>query len=88
MTNSDPRGTSPNTAELPHSTLDVSITITLDGPQVWDVAQFLKRLRYSQVYELTDCSLSRSDREDQAYRMKHGLARFSAALRDAGYSPR
>jgi hypothetical protein len=47
----------------------VKITLELADPTAWDLAQFIKRVRFDQCYELTDCGQSRAAREDQAYRM-------------------
>ena len=66
----------------------VTITVELPDPTAWDLAQFIKRVRFDQCYELTDCGQSRAEREDQAYRMINGLNKVADALGDAGYAPR
>jgi hypothetical protein len=50
--------------------------------------QLIKRIRFDQVAALTECGQSRQQREDQAYRMLHGLNQVAGALREVGYAPR
>jgi len=56
--------------------------------EAWNLAQFIKRLRFDQCYELTDSGYSRRDREAQAYEMLAAIDKVGRALKDAGYAPR
>lgn len=66
----------------------VTFTVELTDAEAWDLAQFIKRVRFDQCYELTDSWQSRSERQEQAYRMLHALDHVTGALKLAGYAPR
>ena len=66
----------------------VRLAVELTDSEAYELAQFIKRVRFEQVAELTECGQSRAQREDQAYRMLHALHQVSGALREVGYAPR
>lgn len=66
----------------------VRLSVDLTDREAWELAQFIKRIRFDQVAALTECGQSRQQREDQAYRMLHGLNQVGGALREVGYAPR
>ena len=66
----------------------VSIHAELTDEEAWNLAQFIKRLRFEQCYELTDSAYSRQNRQDQAYIMLAAIDKIGNALKDAGYAPR
>jgi hypothetical protein len=66
----------------------ITITVELTDPAAWDLAQFIKRVRFDQCYELTDCGQLRAEREEQTYRMLYALDQVGGALKLAGYAPR
>ena len=65
-----------------------TIRADLTAREAWNLAQFIKRLRFDQCYELTDSGYSRRDREAQAYEMLAAIDKVGRALKDAGYAPR
>jgi hypothetical protein len=67
-----------------HITLIVELADTED----WELALFIKRLRFDQCYEVTDAWQSRAERQDQARRMLHAIGHVTRALELAGYAPR
>jgi hypothetical protein len=66
----------------------ITLTFELADAEAWELAQFIKRLRFKQCYELTDARQSRAERQEQSYRMLHALGHVAAALELAGYAPR
>jgi cytochrome c len=66
----------------------ITLTVELTDAEAWDLAQFIKRIRFDQCYELTESWRSRSDREEQAYRMLYALDQVGGALKLVGYAPR
>jgi hypothetical protein len=66
----------------------ITLTLELTDADPWDLALFIKRLRFDQCYELTDAWQSRAERQDQAYRMLHATGHVTNALELAGYAPR
>jgi len=66
----------------------VSIHAELTHEEAWNLAQFIKRLRFEQCYELTDSGYSRQTRQDQAYVMLAATNKIGNALKTAGYAPR
>jgi hypothetical protein len=66
----------------------VKVSVELTDAEAIELAQLIKRLRFDQVAALTECGQSRQQREDQAYRMLHGLNQVAGALREVGYAPR
>jgi hypothetical protein len=65
----------------------VRLSVELTDSEAWELAQLIKRIRFDQVAALTECGQSRQ-REEQAYRMLHGLNQVGGALREVGYAPR
>lgn len=59
-----------------------------DGDMAWQLAQFIKRISFSTVRELTDAHLPPADRDELAYQMLHGLDAVGRALREKGFAPR
>lgn len=59
----------------------VIVTVALSDEEAWQVAQFLKRLRFAQARE-------NATSDEEAYRMIYGLGKFQLALKEAGYEPR
>jgi hypothetical protein len=66
----------------------VSIDAELTDQEAWNLAQFIKRLRFDQCCELTDSGYSRQHRQDQAYVMLAAIDKIGNALKVAGYAPR
>lgn len=66
----------------------VNIHAELADREAWNLAQFIKRLRFDQCYELTDSGYPRPDRESQAYEMLAAIDKIGNALKAAGYAPR
>lgn len=66
----------------------VNIHAELPDREAWNLAQFIKRLRFDQCYELTDSGYPRPDRESQAYEMLAAIDKIGNALKAAGYAPR
>jgi hypothetical protein len=56
--------------------------------QAWQLAQFVKRITFGAVRELTDCGQSPQRRDDQTYVMLDGLNAVGRALREKGFAPR
>lgn len=59
----------------------VTLAVELTDAQAWHLAQFLKRVGFSEF-------LSNAENEDEAYVMRDAAARVREALTDAGYAPR
>lgn len=66
----------------------VTFTIELTDAEAWELAQFIKRVRFDQCFELTESWRSRPEREEQAYRMLYALDQVAGALKIVGYAPR
>jgi hypothetical protein len=66
----------------------VTFTIELTDAEAWELAQFIKRVRFDQCCELTESWRSRPEREEQAYRMLYALDQVAGALKIVGYAPR
>ena len=66
----------------------VRVAVELTDSEAWELAQLIKRIRFDQVAQLTECGQSQQGREDQAYRMIYALDRVGRALREEGYAPR
>ena len=66
----------------------LTITVGLTDAEAWELAQFIKRVRFDQCLELTDSWQSRPERDQQAYRMLYALDQVAGALKLAGYAPR
>jgi hypothetical protein len=66
----------------------ITLTVELTDAEAWELAQFIKRVRFDQCYELTESWRSRSEREEQAYRMLHALDQVAGVLTAVGYAPR
>ena len=67
---------------------DSTLIVELVDTEAWELALFIKRLRFDQCYELTDAWQSRAEGQDQAYRVLRVLGRAADALELAGYAPR
>lgn len=61
--------------------IDLNLTLNLDERAAWALAQFVKRVGWS---ELRENAVS----EDEAYEMRDGIAALQRALAEAGYAPR
>jgi hypothetical protein len=61
--------------------ITVEITVTLTDSQAWELAQFLKRVCFS---DYRSCATS----DAEAYRMRDAGERVRSALADRGYAPR
>ena len=59
----------------------VSLAVELTDAQAWNLAQFLKRVGFS------DFRTNAQD-DDEAYAMRDAADRVAVALREAGYAPR
>ena len=66
----------------------VTLTVELTDADAWELAQFIKRVRFDQCYELTESWRPRPEREEQAYRMLHALDQIAGVLTTVGYAPR
>jgi hypothetical protein len=66
----------------------VRLAVELTDSEAYELAQFIRRVRFEQVAELTECGQSRERREEQAYRMLYALNQVGGALRQVGYAPR
>jgi hypothetical protein len=66
----------------------IALTVDLTDAEAWELALFIKRLRFDQCHELTDAWQSRTERDEQAYLMLHALGHVSRALELSGYAPR
>jgi hypothetical protein len=62
--------------------------VELTDSEAMELAQFIKRVRFEQVAELTECGQSREQCEEQAYRTLYALDQVGGALRNVGYAPR
>lgn len=62
----------------------IKITVTLDEPHAWHLAQFLKRISFPTVLAHTD----NGDDEGEAYTMLAALETVRAALAKQGVAPR
>ena len=60
-------------------TIDLAVTLT--DAQAWHLAQFLKRVGFSDFR-------SNAQDNDEAYAMRDAADRVRVALADAGYAPR
>jgi hypothetical protein len=59
----------------------VTIQCTMTAAEAWDLAQFLKRIGFSDFR-------SKSQDDAEAYGMQGAAIQVANALRDAGYAPR
>lgn len=66
----------------------VKVAVELTDREAMELALFVKRVRFEQVAELTECWQTPEQREEQAYRILHAINQVDRALRDVGYSPR
>jgi hypothetical protein len=66
----------------------VDINARMTNEVAWELAQFCKRVRFSECYELTEAHLPHEERQRRAYLMISGVEAVQAALRDKGYAPR
>ena len=66
----------------------VTLTVELTDAEAWELARFIKRVRFDQCFELTESWRSRTEREEQAYRMLHALDQVAGVLTTVGYAPR
>ena len=60
---------------------EITITATLTDEQAWNLAQFLKRVCFSDFR-------NNAQDDDEAYSMIDAAERVRRALADAGYDPR
>lgn len=59
----------------------VQVSMELDDGPAWALAQFVKRVGWSEIR-------ANAVDDDEAYAMRDGLAILQSALAAAGYSPR
>lgn len=60
---------------------EVNFSVTLDDSEAWAVAQFLKRVGWSEMRD-------NAESEKEAYLIRAGLDKVRTALADAGCAPR
>jgi hypothetical protein len=60
----------------------IAISVELTDIEAWNLAQFLKRVGFSDFRNLN------AQDEDEAYVMQQAAARLRTALAQAGYEPR
>jgi hypothetical protein len=66
----------------------VRFSVALEEQDAWQLAQFIKRMRYDQAYELTEAHLRADERALRAEAMIRGLMRVWDALNEVGVEPR
>jgi hypothetical protein len=66
----------------------VRFSVALEEQDAWQLAQFIKRVRYDQAYELTEAHLRADERALRAEAMIRGLMRVWDALNKVGVEPR
>jgi hypothetical protein len=59
----------------------LEITVTLTDEQAWELAQFLKRVSFTEYRANATC-------DQEAYRMRDAGEILRQALAEAGYAPR
>lgn len=59
----------------------ITLSLDLDNEQAWNLAQFFKRLTFS---DFEGCAVD----EAEAYRMQEAVGLVQSALQDAGINPR
>ncbi|HMM76527.1 MAG TPA: hypothetical protein PJ986_12510 [Gammaproteobacteria bacterium] len=59
----------------------VRVDVDLDGAEAWGLAQFIKRVGWSELR-------ANAEDDEQAYAMRDALNRLREALEQAGYAPR
>jgi hypothetical protein len=59
----------------------VTVTVDMTEDEAWNLAQFLKRVGFS---DFRNCAQG----QEEAYAMRDAADRVAVALREAGYSPR
>jgi hypothetical protein len=62
-------------------TKTVSLAVELTDAEAWNLAQFLKRVGFSEFRQ-------NAQDEAEAYAMRDAADRVAVALREAGYAPR
>jgi hypothetical protein len=60
---------------------NVTVTLDLTAAEAWSLAQFLKRVGFSEFR-------ANAQDDDEAYAMQRAAERMQAALAEAGYAPR
>lgn len=60
----------------------------VDDATAWQLAQFIKRVPFSDLRALTEAHLPGAERDERAYRMLDGLNAVGRALREKGFAPR
>jgi hypothetical protein len=63
------------------TTKTVTITVELTDVEAWELAQFMKRVGWTEWR-------NNATSNDEAYLMRDGCEKIARALRDAGYNPR
>lgn len=66
----------------------IRLDVEFSDAEAWQLALFIKRVRFDQVLELTECWQSREARDEQTYAMLYALELVARALRSKGYAPR
>lgn len=69
------------TADLTAEGRDVHVAVTLTPSEAWNLAQFLKRVGFSDFR-------TNAQNDEEAYGMRDASDRVRRALADAGYAPR
>lgn len=59
-----------------------------DDATAMQLAQFIKRVSFSTLRELTEAHLPPQQRDERAYQMLAGLTAIETALRGEGFAPR
>jgi hypothetical protein len=60
---------------------EIIVTIEFTDQEAWDLAQFLKRIGYSEFR-------SNAVDDDEAYRMQKVTSKLRLAINELGYNPR
>lgn len=67
----------------------IALSVTVpDEAVAWELAQFCKRLSFSDALELTEAHLPHEERKEKAYQMIAGINALQRALADVGFDPR
>jgi hypothetical protein len=60
---------------------EFELTVQLNDVQAWNLAQFVKRVCWT---DIRSCAVD----DDEAYAMRDAIDRLQIALREAGFAPR
>lgn len=59
----------------------ITVSVSLTDDEAWNLAQFLKRVSFSDFR-------GNAENDEEAYAMRNAAGRVATALREAGYAPR